>query len=378
MTILTITDALLQRLTAQDGRILRDRILCGFCLKAGKRSRTFLVATSCNGRQVRMTIGRWPLISVEEARTLAACVLKSCRAGEAPARPKSKGLPTLAMSMQAYGVAKRIKASSLSRYNSVLRTHFGEWLDQSVTALKAPAFGEHCHTFAQSNGAAVVELGRGLIGSLIKYLNAVHGIDIANPFAQLAHAGLMPSRAKPRQRRLKEIQLHAWRVAVDQLPERQRDYLMLIAFTGLRRNECSDMRFEDVDFDRGILTIPQTKNGKSHTLPVTSAMKTILTRRCAAASAGELLFAGVAPDHVASMAARLGAPRFMLHDLRKLVATTGERLVVGDAALRRILNHTAKRSDVLHRHYVSLDHSDIAMPLDAIQVALQQLMASSS
>jgi hypothetical protein len=63
------------------------------------------------------------------------------------------------------------------------------------------------------------------------------------------------------------------------------------------------------------------------------------------------------------MAMRLGAPRFMLHDLRKLVATVGEKLGLGDAVLRRILNHTAPKTDVLHRHYVGLNDGDVVVGL---------------
>jgi hypothetical protein len=59
-----------------------------------------------------------------------------------------------------------------------------------------------------------------------------------------------------------------------------------------------------------------------------------------------------------------------LHDLRKLVATVGEKLGLGDAVLRRILNHTAPKIDVLHRHYVGLNESDGLAGLIAIQEAL--------
>lgn len=61
MPIITLTEALLQKLSMTDGRILRDQILCGFCLRANKQSRIFLVATSVQGKQFRMTLGRWPL-----------------------------------------------------------------------------------------------------------------------------------------------------------------------------------------------------------------------------------------------------------------------------------------------------------------------------
>jgi len=106
-------------------------------------------------------------------------------------------------------------------------------------------------------------------------------------------------------------------------------------------------------------------------------MREILERRCAGLKHGNQLFKGVSAEHIHSMAMRLGSPRFMLHDLRKLVATVGEKLGLSDAVLRRILNHTAPKTDVLHRHYVGLREADVAGGLVAIQEALVGLMADA-
>jgi hypothetical protein len=46
--------------------------------------------------------------------------------------------------------------------------------------------------------------------------------------------------------------------------------------------------------------------------------------------------------------------------------------------LRRILNHTAPKSDVLHRHYVSLGVSDVAAAMVQIQEALLGLLGDAS
>ena len=72
-----------------------------------------------------------------------------------------------------------------------------------------------------------------------------------------------------------------------------------------------------------------TKNGKPHSLPTTPLMRAILERRCSGLQPDDELFAGVSADHVAEMAMRMGSPKFMLHDLRKLVATVGEKLGLG-------------------------------------------------
>lgn len=86
MPIVLITDSLLSRASATDGRILRDRMLSGFCVRLNARKRTFLIATSVSGVQFRMMLGYWPLMGVDEARSKAMDVLSLCRRGETPCR----------------------------------------------------------------------------------------------------------------------------------------------------------------------------------------------------------------------------------------------------------------------------------------------------
>ena len=334
------------------------------------------MATSVQGKQLRMTLGRWPLISVEDARSWAVTVLRDCRSGQMPSRRRKASMPTVREAILAYGIAKRLKPGSRKRYSSIFRTHFGDWMDRSVSALGDPGFAEDCHKFGQTRGSALVEVGRGVIGSFFKYLNAVHGLNLVSPFGRLAAAGLLPEHSQPRARLLREADLPVWRSAVDKLGERQRDYLLLLLYTGLRRDEGINLTPAAIDFDAGLLSIADTKNGKPHSLPITPMTEAILRRRCKGLDVADLLFKGVSKDHVYAMAQRLGAPRFMLHDLRKLVATMGERLKVGDAVLRRILNHTAPKSDVLHKHYVELGIEDVRGALIAIQGELGRLMVS--
>lgn len=374
MPIVLITDSLLSRASATDGRILRDRMLSGFCVRLNARKRTFLIATSVSGVQFRMMLGYWPLMSAEEARSKAMDVLRLCRRGETPCRQTAPAVPTLREAYLSYCKAKGIKASSQRRYESFFRTHFGNWLDRPVSDMAHNAFAGHCHAFAQSKGSALVELGRGVVGALIKYVNAVHGLSLENPFTKMAAAGLMPERSKPRARVLQESDLPTWKIAVDMLGERQRDFLYLALYTGLRRNECRSLRRHQIDLTKGGLCVPETKNGKPHSLPITPLMRVILERRCHGLADEDELFAGVSAEHVSSMAMRLGAPRFMLHDLRKMLATVGEKLGVSYAVLRKILNHTAPKTDVLHRHYVDLGAEDVREALERIQAALPSML----
>ncbi|MDB5795719.1 MAG: hypothetical protein JWR25_2098, partial [Noviherbaspirillum sp.] len=250
MSIVTLSDSLIQRLPPADGRILRDRTVCGLCLKVGKRNRTFLISTSVAGKQFRLTLGRWPLISVAEARRIALPILQWCRLGNVPLSPVPPKFPVLAEAIAKYCEAKKLRDSSKERYLSIVRTHFRDWQNLTVDKLADGSFAEHCHRYAQTKGAALVEVGRGLIGALFKYLNATYGLSLESPFNKLAAAGLMPERAGPRLRKLMEADLPIWKNAVERLPEGQRDYLFLICYTGLRRHECADITLAQVDFDR--------------------------------------------------------------------------------------------------------------------------------
>jgi hypothetical protein len=108
----------------------------------------------------------------------------------------------------------------------------------------------------------LVEVGRGIVTSLNKYVNAVHGLSIKTPFNKLAAAGLMPAHSQPRTRVLQESDLSAWMEAVDKLGKRQRDFLLLTRYTGLRRNDCRWLPRQQIDLDTDLLVVPMTKNGK--------------------------------------------------------------------------------------------------------------------
>jgi hypothetical protein len=50
MPIVLISESLLRRSIVSDGRILRGRLLCGFCVRMNARKRSIKVATSVAGK----------------------------------------------------------------------------------------------------------------------------------------------------------------------------------------------------------------------------------------------------------------------------------------------------------------------------------------
>ncbi|MDP3939739.1 MAG: site-specific integrase [Deltaproteobacteria bacterium] len=69
-----------------------------------------------------------------------------------------------------------------------------------------------------------------------------------------------------------------------------RDRLQVLLQTGLRKSEFLGLRWKDLDFKAGVLTIPLSKHGEARHVPLTSAVRAILARRPRSLDATALVF----------------------------------------------------------------------------------------
>jgi integrase len=56
-------------------------------------------------------------------------------------------------------------------------------------------------------------------------------------------------------------------------------YLLLIIFTGLRRQEAAKLTWDQIDLKAKTLTVTDTKNHDTHTLPLTNYLHELLGGR---------------------------------------------------------------------------------------------------
>lgn len=149
-----------------------------------------------------------------------------------------------------------------------------------------------------------------------------------------------------------------------------RDYLLLIIFTGLRRQEAAKLRRDQVDFKARSLTITDTKNRESHTLPLPDYLLNLLRNRLQNTSS-EFVFPGPgAAGHIieprkqiAKVIATSGIT-FTVHDLRRTFITVAESLDIPAYALKRLLNHKMQ-SDVTSG-YIMTDVERLRKPMQQI------------
>ncbi len=102
-----------------------------------------------------------------------------------------------------------------------------------------------------------------------------------NPVRRLSQARIWQP-VPGRESIIQPTQLKDWYKAVKKIDnDIVRDYLLLLLFTGLRRNEATRLKWSDIDFDAKTLKIPaeNSKNHLEHRLPLSTFLLELLRQR---------------------------------------------------------------------------------------------------
>ena len=125
-----------------------------------------------------------------------------------------------------------------------------------------------------------------IFGTLLNFAATHYEIDgkptiLINPVKRLSD-NRQWYQDRRRQTVIPNHKLPAWYTAVMSLRhEHVRDYLIFLAFTGLRRNEAATLRWDDIDFESRIFTVRAeiAKNSHQHLLPLSDFLEDLLKRR---------------------------------------------------------------------------------------------------
>src|SRR5262249_14189725 len=150
------------------------------------------------------------------------------------------------------------------------------------------------------------------------------GLAEANPIIGTKR----PKTNEPRERVLDDSELAAiWRACSDD------DYgriIRLLILTGSRRAEIGDMRWSEINPEKGTWTLPaeRSKNGKQLTLPVMPMMREIIdavprmaTRDALFGRRSKGFTAWSWKESKPALDARSGVTGWTVHDIRRSVAT---------------------------------------------------------
>lgn len=358
----------------------RDTAIPGFALRVTSGgAKSFIVEKRVNGRVKRITLGRYGNLTVEQARTEAMKVLGKVATGGDPIAEKRERYARSVSLMEVYrdylATRKDLKDSTIHDYNRIMNTAFKDWLKKPIAEItKDMVERKHRELGKRSEARAnnSMRVLRALINhAMSKYEDAKgNPIILVNPVERLSQTRAW-YKVERRKNLIKPHQLKDWYEATLQLnQETTRDYLHFLLFTGLRRTEAAQLRWEYVNFEDQTFTIPDTKNGESHTLPFSDYIETILTRRHETRQ-GHFVFPSDSktgyiqdPRKAILKVSELSGVDFRLHDLRRTFITIAESRDIPAYALKRLLNHKDK-ADVTSGYIIN-DVNRLREPMQKI------------
>lgn len=180
-----------------------------------------------------------------------------------------------------------------------------------------------------------------------------------------------PAAPKERDRVLGDDELRAIWKAAERLGYPFGPIIQLLIVTGQRRDEVAGATWSEFDFASATWTLPpgRVKNAKGHTVPLSTLAISILGELPRVASASGYLFTHTGRTFVSGFAnAKERLDRFIadvgdqlspwvLHDLRRSMATGCARLGVAPQVVEAILNHKSGTIRGVAAVYNRYDHA---------------------
>lgn len=366
----------------------RDTELKGFGLRVGTSSKVYIAEGKVAGKTVRVSIGHHGIFTAEQARAEARNILGMIARGINPndiEKAKKAKSVTLAEVYKAYKVARSsLKPRTIYDYDRFMKTYFEEWQNKPLAEINKDLI-EKKHRALGERSEAQANLAMRFMRALFNFAlgqyedSAGNPIITDNPIKRLSQTRSW-YRVERRQTIIKSHELPAWFKAVNDLPstsgginrEAVKDYLLLLIFTGLRREEGLALQWADIDLKAKTLTIPDPKNRQPHTLPLSTFLYDLLKRRHKNnLENNPFVFPGRGvkgymddPNKLMKTVVEQSGVTFTPHDLRRTFITVAESLDISAYALKRLANH--KMNNDVTAGYIIGDVERLRAPMQRI------------
>ncbi len=346
-------------------------------------------ALACRDRHGRMRtfrIGAYPDNGIREAREEARRVREAVRAGADPVADRRRdraigrdaraGIGTLEAVLNIYEANKGRTLKSWTHSRKRVDRVFAPLMGHPVAGLTAADLQMLADGYrAQQSAAFAVRT----IRPALKW--AAKRGHVATTLAALQ----VPVPVKARRRVLSRGELAALLPAVRASSRPHAALIQFLLLTLARLNEATAARWRDVSLDAGTWTIPVTKNGEIHVVPLPRQAVALLRDRLPKDADGNsrlerpdaLVFAtgngtalGNWDRETKSLHSASGTAGWTRHDLRRTGATTLGELGELPDIIEAALNHTSIRSPLASTYNRSRYRPQVAAALQRLADAL--------
>lgn len=355
MTGVNLTDLKLRKLKPSTERIdVWDARVQGFGVRvAPSGTKTFVFMYRLYGKKRRMSLGRFPTMTLANARAKAHELRALVEKGEDPHTPRPTRNDSFAAALDDFlelHCARFNKPSTQRTTKSLLTNEcLPPWGDRPVSSI----------TRQDINAVLDKMVARGVPGAanhayaaMSKFFSWSLSRDliVANPFIGVAR----PAKLIARDRVLTNAELKAvWSAATD-TGYPFGNIVQLLILTGQRRGEVANMQWDHLDVDDAVWSIPAalTKNSQPHTVPLSPPALEILQSIprlheqfvFPAKGRTNTSFSGFGKckqrlDLLIAAANQEPLAPWKLHDLRRTADTGMAALGTQPHVIERVLNH---------------------------------------
>lgn len=373
-----------------------------------------------NGVALRTTIGKYPGISIEQARECAKAMKQMLAAGKDPGKDRSwqatlypdedrkrqrrrhNVCPDCGVDDLPFAISGRLENASANPEQITLRQLAFAYIENHLRQHSRKRTIEDVERavrnyFSPFIDLEVCRLRRFQIQQWHSQLGVTHGRTTANRAVQLLRAvinkgidwELVPDtmrnpcqritlfKLQKRDRYLGKQEIERLLEAIDNLRyETTKHFILMCLFTGQRRSNVMAMRFDEVDFDRSVWRIPRTKNGEPHIVPlIEPALRLLQARRgneqrngyvfsSERSSTGHLTKPELAWSVLRESA---GIPDVRIHDLRRSLGSWAAIEGASLPVLAKLLGHSDYSSTAI---YARLDIEPVRKAINRAATAM--------
>ena len=356
------TDREIQNLKPQEKRYsVKDKLNNGLFVEVwDSGTKTWHYRYSLNGKQERLVIGRYPDLSLKDARQVRDESASLVAKGISPKKDKAKPKGILFKDYGERYLNEVIRKERKNPYNMVLCLNNDIYPMMGSVPLDQVSIEDIRRTIwrkkEQGYDAAANQV-RGLLKRMFDYAMTL-GLVPFNPVLAIPSRHI--HKAKPRDRYLStnEIRTYYTTLLDSRIYRPRKLGLLLSLLTLVRKSELLRAKWEHIDFDSRIWLIPETKadsaTGHSREMVVYMSDQVIEIFKELKAIAGNEPYvfvgrqSGTHISHNAFNTAQKSAlaltdlPPFTVHDLRRTASTHLNEQGFHSDAIEACLNHTMR------------------------------------
>jgi integrase len=198
---------------------------------------------------------------------------------------KSPAVPTLRQALTTYIAERKLRPATAKAYKQKVEACLTDWLDLPLTAIDPDmALARHRQLSVSPTQADYVFR---IVRALYRFSNIYYRQPFENPVPLIGACRQWNVRGLSNSRKLEYIHKHDlkdWYDVVGTMKPHMKDLLMFLVLTGFRLQEACLLRWDDVNLERGLVTIGwdpnrPTKNNMVHQLPLSDYLWSMLRKR---------------------------------------------------------------------------------------------------